>query len=97
MKLTALNAEFVVRSMGDAAKIGLILNCPCGCIHRLYVPFANPIGGGPTDDTKPLWQRTGETIETLTLSPSVYRSPAKGTPCPKAWHGYIRAGEAVPA
>lgn len=38
------------------------------------------------------WQRTGETLDTLTLSPSVQR----GEPCPKRWHGYIRNGEAVP-
>lgn len=95
MRLSALNAKFV-SMMGEKSQIAVIMDCPCGCQHKLYVPFANPIGGGKPDDSSVLWQRTGETIDTLTLSPSVHRSPAKGTPCPKAWHGWIRNGEAVP-
>jgi hypothetical protein len=36
-----------------------------------------------------LWQRTGETFETLSLHPSIDASPAGH------WHGYITNGEAV--
>ena len=57
-------------------------------VQRLAVWFANPIDGGPpTDDAKTLWTRTGDTFETLTLSPSVDAS-SDGH-----WHGFIRNGE----
>jgi hypothetical protein len=60
----------------------------------LYVPFANPLDGGECyeqRDGKPWgWARIGDTIDTLTLSPSVQR----GEPCPKKWHGWISNGEA---
>lgn len=38
-----------------------------------------------------VWQRTGETFETLTLTPSVDAS-ASGH-----WHGFVRAGEVTNA
>ena len=49
-----------------------------------------------TDDTEvradgePTWQRTGDTFETLTLHPSILRSPQKGG-C--GWHGWVTNGE----
>src|SRR4051812_8361047 len=43
-----------------------------GPVQFLGVWFANPIDGEPpTDGAKHLWQRSAETFETLTLSPSV--------------------------
>jgi hypothetical protein len=92
MRLTALKAKFI-GMMGEKSRIAVMMNCPCGCEHKLYIPFANPIGGGKPDESRVLWQRTGETIDTLTLSPSVQRTGS----CPKLWHGWIRNGEAVPA
>ena len=64
-------------------RVGVSVECPCGCDSRLYVPFANPPDDGP-----PLkgWQRTGETFEVLTLSPSIFRRSGCG------WHGFITAG-----
>lgn len=76
--------------------MGVTFDCPCPRCQALapnarknwYVPFANPIDGGePLDRTKNLWQRTGETFETLTLSPSVDVSKYG------CWHGHIQNGE----
>jgi hypothetical protein len=72
--------------------IGVIMECPCGkCDSPLYVPFENPLDGGPRIGHQG-WQRTGNTIDDLTLTPSVLRDPAKGG-C--GWHGYITNGNAV--
>ena len=64
---------------------------PKGTGLRINIWFANPLDGGPpiSDPDRPrcLWQRTGDTFETLTLSPSVDASPD--------WHGWIRNGEMV--
>lgn len=72
--------------------VGVLLNCPCGDAseqHQLYVPFANPLDGGPALQTGKDngWQRTGETFETLTLTPSILRINGCG------WHGFITDGE----
>lgn len=76
--------------------MGLIFNCPCGkCneMRRLAIPFANPLDGGPPYDEKigrgALWQRTGDTFETLTLTPSILRMEE----C--KWHGFITNGEII--
>lgn len=56
-------------------------------VQRLAVWFANPIDGlPPTDDATHLWQRTGDTFDTLTLSPSIDAS-SDGH-----WHGHIEDG-----
>jgi hypothetical protein len=77
--------------------VGVIMDCPCGCGtlddgRGLFVPFSNPIDGGPRLERQG-WQRTGDTIETLTLHPSVLRADPGGC----RWHGWIRGGAAVPA
>jgi hypothetical protein len=69
--------------------VGLICRCPCGCINQLYVPFANPIGPGPLMSQEG-WLRVGDSFEDLTLTPSIFRAPAKGG-C--GWHGFITQGE----
>lgn len=59
---------------------------------RLHVNFVNPLDGGGRfgDDTpgRTFWQRTGESFETLTLTPSVDASGFGH------WHGFIVGGEA---
>jgi len=72
--------------------VGVLLDCPCGNAdedHQLFVPFANPLDGGPPVQTGKNngWQRTGETFETLTLTPSIQRVGGCG------WHGFITNGE----
>jgi hypothetical protein len=55
-------------------------------MHRCYIPFSNPIG---CDHERAGWHREGETFETLTLTPSIFRNPARGG-C--GWHGWITRG-----
>src|SRR5450432_2334947 len=71
--------------------VGVLCDCPCGIKdedHQLYVPFLNPIDGGAPIEKG--WQRTGETFDTLTLTPSILRiKPSCG------WHGFITNGEVI--
>jgi hypothetical protein len=72
--------------------VGVMLLCPCGNHddeHRLYVPFATALDGGPGLHGEKGWQRIGDTFETLTLTPSVLRIGGCG------WHGFITAGEVI--
>jgi hypothetical protein len=48
----------------------------------LIAPIAEP-----TDDATQLWQRAGDTFDTLTLSPSIDASKHGH------WHGFIQGGE----
>lgn len=97
MRLSELSAEFVDAAPnggirhGPGCGQGVLFEEPNGKGGMLCVWFANPIGGkppaGPEHLPAPRWQRTGETIEALTLTPSVN---AVG-----GWHGWVRDGEAV--
>jgi hypothetical protein len=99
MRLTELNprwvsagGEGVTDKDGNAVsareKIGVTFDCMCGCGERVYVPFANPIDGGPAHAPgRPLWNRAGETFDDLTTLPSIQRL----TGC--KWHGYITKGD----
>jgi hypothetical protein len=100
-KLTDLNARFLPLHGSDGKCLaGVELDCPCGhpkCVS-LFVPFKNPIGVGAGPYGEKGWERTGDTIERLTLRPSVQRvanGPYEGDDhfvC--SWHGYITDGEA---
>jgi len=71
-------------------QVAIDFDCPCGCGSRCCIEFANPLDGGPptrTDDHT--WTRTGDTFETLTLTPSIQRVGGCG------WHGHITNGEAA--
>lgn len=68
--------------------VGLMCDCPCGCDRPLYVPFRNPLDGlGAVEGQG--WERTGETFDTITLTPSVNRT---GHTDSCGWHGYITDG-----
>lgn len=74
--------------------VGVCFDCPCGNVdqgHQCFVPFANPLDGGPPIDPPRGWQREGDTFDTLTLSPSILRVGGCG------WHGFIRNGEVINA
>lgn len=72
--------------------IAVYFNCPCGCNHPVSVSFKNPLDGGPPPiPERTYWQRTGDTFETLTLTPSILRLSG----C--RWHGFITNGEIVNA
>lgn len=103
MKLVDLNPQWlgaggegVTRADGSPAPerhgVGVAFDCPCGNhdeYHRCYVPFANPLDGGEQLEARG-WQRTGETFETLTLTPSIFRKVENGG-C--GWHGFITNGD----
>jgi hypothetical protein len=98
--------------------MGLAFLCPCCPKERqqhFHVPFANPLDGGApypdedcktTDDKIFRWQRSGDTFETLTLTPSINcMIKFKALPaCPELglaskpahteqhWHGFITKG-----
>jgi hypothetical protein len=105
MKLTDLNPQFlgaggegVFNADGTPAPertgAGLRFDCPCGNCkdewERVFVRFKNPLDGGPPVGGEPLWTRTGETFENLTLTPSILRSKERGG-C--GWHGFVTNGE----
>jgi hypothetical protein len=60
-------AEFIDGPQGRT-NCGVMIDCPnCGMSGAAW--FKNPIDGGPP--VHPVqWDRTGETLETLTLNPS---------------------------
>jgi hypothetical protein len=69
--------------------IGVSFDCPDGCGKHCFIPFENPLDGGPPiHPVSAQWKRTGDTFETLTLRPSLQRLGG----C--RWHGYITNGEA---
>jgi hypothetical protein len=104
MRLVDLNPKFLSSYGENGAEtkgMGVDFDCPCGNkteSHRLFVPFANPIGPGPyAEKEHPRgWQRQGDTFDTLHLSPSILRMESKeedGIGC--RWHGFIHYGEVI--
>ncbi len=73
-------------------RTGVSFLCPkCGD-HRIWVFVDPPFDPGPAVG-KP-WKRTGDTFETLTLTPSIVaRRPGQTAEC---WHGFITNGQATP-
>lgn len=64
------------REAGEHGKIHYFrFDCPEGhvdCVH--VIPFSPRLNGAPyTDSQQPTWQRTGDTFETISLSPSIRR------------------------
>jgi hypothetical protein len=104
VKLTELNPKFLPSHGPNGERtegMGVYLDCPCGKggpHHRLFVSFSNPIGPGPSAAhvIPGGWQRTGDTFETLTLTPSIERLDSReedGIGC--RWHGFITNGEVI--
>lgn len=98
IKLTDLNPRFysiggegVTNSktgepLPELKGMGITFDCPCGkCGERPGIPFTNPISGGK-DQSGVTWKRTGETIEDLSLTPSIRRMGG----C--KWHGFLTDG-----
>jgi hypothetical protein len=98
-RLVDLFADWISDESGR--RVGVKFICPtCPAIEgapTIAVLFANPVDGGPPapagcslpgDNDGRRWQRTGDTIETITLSPSVDCSRCGH------WHGFVSHGEA---
>jgi len=64
---------------------GRAFDCPnCGPRHTIAVYFANPLDGKePAPWQKPVWNRDGETFQTLSIQPSI------SYPC---FHGWVEGG-----
>lgn len=96
-KLVDLNPKFFkAHGHPDRSGLGITFDCPCldpKCAWggTIAIHFANPIDGksqlswsGESRPNETFWQRTGETFETLSLSPSIH--------CVGHWHGWLRNG-----
>lgn len=99
-RLVDLNPTwFTAHGHPDRHGLGVIYDCPCmdpKCEWggRVVIGFANPLDGKPqlswrgeSATNEYFWQRTGDTFETLTLSPSIH--------CVGHWHGFMRSGVLV--
>ena len=104
MKFTELNPRFVGSGgegitdkdgnpVPERKGIGVSFDCPCGSkdCRRAFIQFSNPMdGGAPIDaDGRHTWQRSGDTFETMSLTPSIQRMDN----C--RWHGFITNGEVI--
>lgn len=92
MKLAELSPKFMTI---DEKRVGLVFLCPI-CkgtkqnnpddhCHHVGVRFSNPLDGAPAYPRG--WHRTGETLETITLAPSIMMLDG----C--KWHGFVENGE----
>ena len=106
MKLTELNPKWVTLSRWSDNEhpfyIGITFDCPHCIKQRLAVSFYPPVN--PTHENfpfewrkeftpfQPVWDRRGETFDTLTLTPSVDTS-RPGIEMEGHWHGHIKNGE----
>jgi hypothetical protein len=101
MRLSELNPKWcALREGGDA--IAISFECPHCRECKLVVFFADPVdtNGLPGIDLdvthyiaehpeRPYWHRTGDTYDTLTLSPSVDVSKHGH------WHGFVTNGDII--
>lgn len=96
MKLAELHPKWVVAGENRHG-MGISFDCPAHRNHKLAVMFENPIDGKPrAKESRNFWHRSGESFETLTLTPSVDASnntPEKHLEFGKCWHGCITNGE----
>lgn len=95
MRLADLHPRWGTWS-GGTTRIEVSFDCPVhGKAHRVIVPFVNPLDSGRPVMRTHLWFRTGETFDTLTLTPSIdYTKYDNGElRDPTCWHGWITNGE----
>lgn len=99
--LIALHPHWVTSAKG--AIVGLRFDCP-HCREtkakdpaRIFVELEPPMSADAPRPSKP-WQRTGDTFETLTLSPSIdFKHPKSWTDGEMVgWHGFVVDGKITP-
>lgn len=96
-KLIDLNPLWVGVHGEPRKGVSVAFQCPCldpKCEWggQIVVDLENPLDGGERMSwrgvpAKTYWQRTGDTFETLTLSPSIH--------CVGHWHGWVRDGQVI--
>lgn len=88
--LELLEPHYVTDSTGR--RIGVSFLCPTCRDHRVAINVDPPFDDGPT--AKRPWQRTGETFDVMSLSPSIIalRRDEVGRER-ECWHGYVRHGQ----
>lgn len=94
MRLTDFDPRFQ-RSHGDERLTHLSFRCPCKpeCEVRVCVAFTPALDGSEAPQAWKPWQRSsGDTFETLTLSPSIHLYPTPSQDC-AGWHGFLRNGQ----
>lgn len=85
-KLTDLNPKFTGCLRPDSGE-QMQFDCPaCGPGHRLSAYFQNPIDGGEANGWTPKWERSGETFEELTITPSIDYG---------CFHGWVEDGRVI--
>jgi hypothetical protein len=98
MKLTELNPRWV--GLPGPIYDGVAFDCPHCKVQRLAITFSPPIDPNgwwpkitqPTYAGQNVWKRgSGDTFETLTISPSVDAS--NQVEFKNHWHGFITQGE----
>jgi hypothetical protein len=85
MRLVSLEPRWISRD--GRVGLGVSFLCPRCKAQRLFVAFETPLDGGAPLDESRKWQRTGDTFDTLTLTPSIDASQSGH------WHGWVEAGE----
>lgn len=93
VSLTTLDPRWVTKG---GRRVGVSFACPTcmetadpACSGRVAVFFDPPLDPGPAGP-KP-WRRTGDTFETLSLSPSILTRVAPNGAA--HWHGYVTNGQ----
>lgn len=88
LRLVDLEPSWLTTPDQSGRRLGVMFLCPHCMDTHVGGFFANPPDGGPPAppgvEPLPRWHRTGDTFETLSLSPSV---DAKGH-----WHGFLQNG-----
>lgn len=83
-------AKTTFRYAEDRRGMGVSFLCPHCRSTRLAVFFKNPIDGHEPAEGELLWDRAGDTFDTLSLSPSI---DAGAIQFKQHWHGHITNGE----
>ena len=74
--LVDLNPQWVENFYGGGKVDAIRFDCPEGhseCVH--VIPFTPSLDGSANARDGAQWQRSGETFEALTLTPSIKRNP----------------------
>lgn len=104
LKLTELNPEWLGRGgegvydkdhnpISYTHGAGISFDCPCGCEKKIAIMFNNPLDGKRFSNRNAYWDRSGDTFETLTLSPSILNWNIEDHS--EHWHGFITNGEII--